>query len=137
MRAAALIGVLAAAAVGCGVGSGATAATPSADLRITVWPQGRGHGGATAWTLRCSPAGGTLPRRAAACTKLATMSSPFAPLPKGQVCTEQYGGPQQALVTGTFRGRRVWIQLGLRNGCEIARAKRLSFLLPGLGSAAA
>ena len=37
-----------------------------------------------------------------------------------------YGGPQQALIAGTFKGNRVWAQLGMRIGCQIARAKRLA-----------
>jgi hypothetical protein len=136
MRFAVLIAAVVA-AVGCGAGSGATGSTGSLDLRITMWPQGRDHPGAVKWTLRCSPTGGTLPKREAACTKLAAMANPFAPPPKGQMCTEQYGGPQQAVITGTFRGRAVWVALAARNGCEIARAKRLGFLVPGFGSSAA
>ena len=62
------------------------------------------------------------------------MQNPFAPIPRDAICTEQYGGPQVALITGTYRGRRIWTQLQNRNGCEIARFKRLSFLVPGFGT---
>jgi hypothetical protein len=135
MRVAVLI-ALVAAAVGCGTSAGAPApaAADSANLTITYWAEGAEKGVARKWTLRCAPAGGTLPRAAAACRQLGTMRAPFAPIPKDAICTEQYGGPQVAVVAGTFRGKRLWTKLQARNGCEIARFKRLSFLVPGYGS---
>ena len=134
MRIAALIALLA--AVGCGAGASSPAAVSSGatDLRISYWPEGRAAGPASKWTLRCGPASGTLPGAAAACRKLGTMQRPFAPIPRAAICTEQYGGPQVALITGTFRGRPLRTQLANRNGCEIARFKRLSFLVPGYGT---
>ena len=134
MRIAAVIALLA--VVGCGAGENAPAAGSSGaiDLRISYWPEGRASGPPQKWTLRCAPAGGTLPQPAAACRKLAAMARPFAPIPKDAICTEVYGGPQVALITGTFRGRPLWVQLSQRNGCEIARFKRLSFLVPGFGT---
>ena len=136
MRIAALIVLLA--AVGCGTGPSAPAASSGAtELKITYWPQGRTAASATKWTLRCTPAGGTHPQAASACRKLAAMQSPFAPIPKDAVCTEQYGGPQVALITGTFRGHPLWTRLAARNGCEIARFKRLSFMVPGYTGAEA
>ena len=101
----------------------------SASLHITVWPEGPG-GAHRAWTLQCSPTGGTLPHRAAACTKLARLSRPFAPVPTGVACTQIYGGPQTALVTGTFRGRKVRATFNRRNGCETARWNAVGFLFP-------
>src|SRR5712691_3725103 len=101
--------------------------TVSASLHITVWPTGPG-GVHHAWTLRCSPTGGTLPHRSAACTKLARLRHPFAPVPPGVACTDIYGGPQPALVTGTFRGRRVHAAFNRHDGCEIARWDAVRFL---------
>ena len=46
------------------------------------------------------------------------------------MCTQQYGGPDQALITGTYRGRGVWVRLGLADGCQIARFRKLGFLIP-------
>ena len=136
MRIAALIALLV--AVGCGAGASSPAAGSSGatELKIAYWPQGRDAGPATKWTLRCGPAAGTLPRAAAACRKLAAMQRPFAPIPPDAICTEIYGGPQVALITGTFRGRALWARLANRNGCEIARFKRLGFLVPGYGTEA-
>jgi hypothetical protein len=133
MRIAALIALLG--IVGCGAGgTSPEVASSRTDLKITYWAEGKAAGPAKTWTLRCAPAGGTLPRAAAACEKLAAMRNPFAPVPPDAVCTDQYGGPQVALVTGTFRGRALWAKLQRRNGCEIARFKRLSFLVPGFGT---
>ena len=37
-------------------------------------------------------------------------------------------------IAGTLRGDRVWVLIGMRNGCEISRAKRLAFLVPGFSA---
>jgi hypothetical protein len=104
--------------------------SPSASLAITVWPRGRGHA-SHGWTLRCHPPGGTLPSRAAACGRLlASSDNPLAPTPPGTMCTEIYGGPQEALVRGMFRGRRIWTRFTRREGCAISRWNRVSFLFP-------
>jgi hypothetical protein len=133
MRMALLIAVLIA-AVGCGASQGTAGSTAETELTITFWPDGRDAGGSTKWTLRCSPAGGTLPRAATTCARLLAMTKPFAPARKDQVCTDIFGGPQQAAIAGRFKGVRVWTQLGLRNGCQISRAKRLAFLVPGFSA---
>ena len=104
------------------------AATALTALSIAFAP---GDGGAARhWTLRCAPVGGTLPQAAVACRRLAAFADPFAPTPKGSACTQLYGGPQTARVTGTFRGRSVWARFARRNGCEIARWQRVAFLFP-------
>jgi hypothetical protein len=102
-------------------------------LQVTVWPQGL-SGDSERWTLRCSPTGGNHPRAAAACRTLARLQAPFAPVPRDAVCTEIYGGPAVARVTGTHRGRRVWATFQRRNGCEIARWDRVAVLFPGTGT---
>lgn len=134
MRIAILVAAIAA-VVGCGASAAQTSAA-STELRVSFFPEGRSNGDPTLWTLRCAPVGGTLPKPAAACRRLATMRSPFAPLRKDVQCTQIYGGPEQALIVGTYNGKRVWVLLALRNGCEIARAKKLGFLVPGFGTSA-
>jgi hypothetical protein len=110
-------------------GSPATAQT---DLRITLWPQGVGTGSSRSWRLRCEPPGGTLPAPAAACRRLAGLTRPFARVPPDMACIEIYGGPQEARVTGTFRGRRIWATFRRTDGCEVDRWKRHDFLFPGV-----
>ena len=73
-----------------------------------------------------------MPRAAAVCRQLDALAKPFARRSKSLVCTDQYGGPQQAVIAGTHRGSRVWVLIGMRNGCDISRAKRLAFLRAGL-----
>ena len=107
----------------------------STSLNITVWPNGEGNGGKRAWTLRCAPVGGTLPHRAAACRQLAGLKAPFAQTRKDMACTQIYGGPQEALVTGRFRGRPVHARFNRQDGCELARWTRVRFLFPGVVSA--
>jgi hypothetical protein len=85
---------------------------------------------AKTYTLRCNPAGGTLPQPARACRRLAQLQAPFAPTPKGTACTQIYGGPQIAFVRGRFRGRSVRAHFNRRNGCEIHRWNRVAFLFP-------
>ena len=130
MRMAFLIAVLVA-AVGCGAAQSSSSAPADTQLTMSLWAQGNGKGEPTRWTLRCNPAGGTLPRPAAACRRLAAMKAPFAPLRKDVVCTDVYGGPHQALIAGRYQGRRIWVFLSARNGCEMARWNRLGFLVGG------
>lgn len=81
------------------------------------------------WTLEC-PDGGTLPHPDRACAKLAVMDDPFAPVPKDKACTQVFGGPEVADVTGTFRGKPVNAHFDKGNGCEIARWNSVAFLFP-------
>jgi hypothetical protein len=114
-----------------GAGTAAAASTRTA-LTVTFWEKGRGAGAKIVRTLACDPARGTLARPAVACRRLAASGrKPFTPVPKDAVCTEIYGGPQEALVVGKVQGRRVWTWFRRSNGCEIARWNRLSpWLLP-------
>jgi hypothetical protein len=102
----------------------------STSLHITVWPNGRGHAPVRTYTLTCAPLGGTLPQRALACQKLVQLKAPFAPVPAGTPCTQIYGGPQEARVTGRFRGSRVHAHFDRNGGCEIARWNHVDFLFP-------
>jgi hypothetical protein len=136
MRWAPITAVAFLAAVGCGSASSApaesAAAEPVTSLAISFWDEGRDQGEPKRWTLRCGPVGGTHTRRASACTRLGSLQRPFAPPQKDLLCTQIFGGPQQALITGKHRGQRVWAQLSLTDGCQIARFQKLAFLVPGL-----
>jgi subtilisin inhibitor-like len=109
----------------------------STSLHITVWPDGMGPQAVKkTYTLKCAPVGGTLPKRAAACTKLMRAQRPFAPTPRGTACTMIYGGPQEALVTGRFRGNQLRATFGRKDGCQLARWNRVGFLFPGASTSA-
>ncbi|WP_458113153.1 DJ-1/PfpI family protein [Arthrobacter sp. R1-13] len=58
----------------------------------------------------------------------------FAPRRADMICTQQYGGPQVALVTGVLHGRRVSSRFSLTDGCEIARWRAMEPLLGGPAS---
>ena len=122
--------------LGCvaGTATASTAATSAdTELTITYWADGAREGNARTWTLRCDPPGGTLgtlARERDACRRLDALRNPFAKPNPNMVCTMQYGGPDQALIAGIYEGRRIWVRLGLADGCQIARFKKLAFLIP-------
>lgn len=106
----------------------ALAASSTTSLRIAV--QAGPDAPVRITTLRCDPPSGTAAQPARACARLlAAGRAIFAPTPAGTACTEIYGGPQTALVTGTLRGTKVWARFRRRDGCEIARWNRVAFLL--------
>lgn len=56
----------------------------------------------------------------------------FFPTPgPPKLCTQQYGGPQVAVVTGIFHGRQVHAMFKRTDGCEIGRWNSLTALLGG------
>lgn len=85
-----------------------------------------------ALTLRCAEkATGTVRNPAAACVRLQRLGrAAFRPTPPDAACTEIFGGPSTARITGTFLGFPLWVKLSRSNGCEIARWQRVAFLLP-------
>ncbi len=100
-------------------------------LRIAFFEDGGKPETKTVWTLRCDPVGGTLPRAPVACRELSRLGwQTLRPVPPDVACTEIYGGPQVAVVTGVVDGRRVWVKLRRDNGCEIDRWNRNRFLVP-------
>jgi hypothetical protein len=76
----------------------------------------------------------TLPDPAAAIAAVGRFGERiFFPQPgPPKLCTQQYGGPQVAVVKGTFNGRDVNSRFSLTDGCEIARWRALSPLLGGV-----
>ena len=100
------------------------------DLQVTVWPKGKETRQTVTWSLRCDPAIGSLPGPSRACRLLRALRDPFAPVPPDEVCTQIYGGPQVALVRGTFLGRRIWTYFKRTDGCQTGRWNHLTFLFP-------
>ena len=87
------------------------------------------------WNLICVGfVDGDHPQAEQACAHLAALEQPFAPLPADQMCTEQYGGPQTAHVTGRWAGEPVDLRLSRTNGCEISQWESLVPLVPAAGS---
>ena len=114
---------------GGGAGGGSTQQVED-DLQVEV---DRGDGSPVErYSLTCGdPVAGDLPDAEAVCAHLQGLDDPFAPLPTDIMCTEQYGGPQTAHVTGQWQGRPVDLQLSRTNGCRITQWDSLGPLLPG------
>jgi hypothetical protein len=100
---------------------------PASSLEITVSTGTAAEG--TTWSLTCDPAGGTHPTPAAACGALDEAADPFAPVPDDMACTQIYGGPETATITGTWDGESVAATYQRTNGCEIARWDALAAVL--------
>ena len=115
------------------VASAACGSTAGGKTRLAIreYPQGGQADSARRYSLRCLPAAGTVPRPRRACSVLAGLPHPFAPVRPGEICSQIALGPQEAIVTGTLRGRRVYARLRLRDGCEIERWRRVARVVPG------
>jgi hypothetical protein len=110
-----------------------TSATPSGghgdtDLTIVV---DNGSGTTSTWQLSCNPPDGTHPDPKAACRALqANGAAALPPVPKDKACTQIYGGPETATITGTWQGQDVISRFARNDGCQISRWKLLEGLLP-------
>jgi hypothetical protein len=102
---------------GCGSdGDGGGSPQPRYDLTVTYWPTGR-DGDSRSATLTCDPDGGTHADPNGACDVLLENEKALRPVPGDVACTEIYGGPQLATISGSG----VDATLSRTNGCEIAR----------------
>ena len=130
------VAVLAVAAAGaltaCGSG---TENGPGTLTELTITVRESPQSAPQTWTLTCDPPGGTHPDPSAACAQLAALPAPFAQTPKDMACTQIYGGPQTATVTGTYRSAPVEATFSQTDGCEIARWDRVAEVLVVRGGA--
>lgn len=87
--------------------------------------------GATRLEVTVRPRGGDGPPRRRVVTRVsaAVTAASLAPVPRDVACTEIYGGPATARVSGILRGESVDATFNRVNGCEIARWDRLASLL--------
>ena len=101
-------------------------------LEIRVWPQGRSirNPPRRLYTLRCRPAGGTLPHAAAACAKLVRVQNPFAPASPLERCVPVSADQETAGVRGIYGGRFVHAGFERYTSCGIRRWDRIAFLFP-------
>ena len=126
-----------------GSGDTATPSTPAATtgpdggtaaqggIELTVAVDLAGDGEVTTWTLRCDPPAGDHPDPVGACAQLSALGTgAFDPPAADAVCTQLYGGPQTARVSGTVAGEPVDAQFSRTDGCAIARWDRLAPIVP-------
>ena len=112
-------------------GAGEAPAPAGTELTITVWLQGK-DGASQEMTLTCDPPGGTHPQPEQACMALEADPAALDPLPADVVCTQIYGGPEEAEIVGTLDGTEVNATFSRQNGCEIDRWMRMAGILqPG------
>ncbi|MHA7280813.1 SSI family serine proteinase inhibitor [Arthrobacter sp. MDT2-2] len=78
----------------------------------------------------------TLPGAEAACAALARLGAEFftARPNKDIICTQQYGGPQTASITGMLDGTSILASFALTDGCEISRWNRVRDILGAPGA---
>ena len=137
MRVIVVLLLLALAACAEPAGSGAdaspssTASTDAADNDLLI-ELDRGNGTAPErYTLLCGEApDGDHPDAAAACAHLEGLEEPFAPLSTDLMCTEQYGGPETARITGRWHGEPVELELSRTDGCTISQWEDMGPVLP-------
>jgi hypothetical protein len=55
-------------------------------------------------------------------------------VPKDKACTQIYGGPETATISGTWKGQRVMSTFARNDGCQISRWKLMAGLLPRGGN---
>jgi hypothetical protein len=120
--------LLAAAALfaACGTDEPATS-TGSGLANLTVTLDNDGPKGAPAKEIKLSC---EKPTESQACKTVATITrKDLAPTPAGMACTQIFGGPETATITGTLRGSAVSARFSRRDGCEIQRWQRVQPLL--------
>jgi hypothetical protein len=118
---------------GAPAGDGTTApGTGGGEDRVVVEVD-RGDGSPVErWTLVCGDAvEGDHSDAQAACDRLRELPDAFAPIPTDAVCSQQYGGPQTAHVTGRWAGEPVDLRLSRTDGCRMAQWDSLVPLVPG------
>jgi hypothetical protein len=106
--------------------------TDGTDLTIVI---NNGSSPTVTWRLTCNPPGGTHPNPEAACRALeANGAVALPPVPKDKACTQIYGGPETASMTGTWHGQPVMSRFARNDGCQISRWKLMEGLLPPGGT---
>lgn len=107
------------------------------DVDLTITLTEAPGGPEYSFRLMADGGGGTvessLPDPAAALAALRAHGEEiFFPQPgPPKMCTQQYGGPQVAQVTGRYLGREVHATFSRTDGCEIGRWRMMAPLLGG------
>ena len=114
---------------GCGAEDDASTpggGEPATQLTVRLDPDGRGPEPAEEARIRCGDGPGC-----AAAERLRPHD--LEPVPDDVACTEQFGGPETATVTGTLGGSDVDARFSRENGCEISRWDKVAPLLEAAG----
>jgi hypothetical protein len=107
----------------------ASPAAALADLTVTVDPDGDGPEKAKTAQVTCDAA-----EDSDVCGAVAKLKPEvFEPTGAMTACTQQFGGPETATVSGTLRGQDVDGTFSRENGCEISRWNDVSAVLEAAG----
>jgi Subtilisin inhibitor-like len=98
--------------------SASTASSAKISLQVTY--SGSATTPAGHYTLRCEPAGGTVPDASAACAKLLKATSLFAGNPAHVMCPMVLANAGHAEITGTYLGRPVH-ETVVDGGCTLGK----------------
>ena|SRR5688572_30395900 len=109
--------LVAAALTACGDDEQPASPAPADTTQLTVHVTGTGS--PVVVELRC---GGADPCERSRLDKLAAVTEPPEPT---RACTQVYGGPEEAHVTGTLEGKPVDVTVTRSDGCGIADYERL------------
>lgn len=93
-------------------------ATTTSNLEVRIQPTGP-QGTVIIQRTKC-------PSSNSRCPSLEGLTAEDLKVKEGAVCSQEYGGPSVARVSGILNGQRVSSSLSVRNGCEIALWNRLA-----------
>jgi hypothetical protein len=117
----AVVATLAAAALtGCGDDE-ERATAPADGVRLTITVRDDADAEPRIVVVDCAPGDTDAPCPAAATLR----AEDFAPTPGDAVCSQQYGGPEEAMIEGAVDGAPVRATVTRTDGCEIARWEQL------------
>lgn len=104
---------------------GHVATNPAAKAKLQVVESGPG-GQARHWSLRCDPAGGTMPDPAAACRLLATDATILHPMGATHImCRPIMANARSFTITGTWYGTNLH-EVVTDGGCDLRRWSRMA-----------
>ena len=115
-------------------------AAAGANALLTITIQQDATADPVQYTLECvdgeSGSATTLPDAGNACAALARLGTEFftARPDKDVICTQQYGGPQTASITGELDGTPVLAAFSLTDGCQISRWNSIQDILGAPGA---
>ena len=104
---------------------------PMTQLTVRVDPDGDGPETAKQARILCDQEPVERGSPCAAAAKL--RPADFEPTPDDVACTELFGGPETATISGMLEREQVEGRFARNNGCEIARWEKVSALLAEAG----
>lgn len=114
---------------------GSTAAPPTDGGQVAMNPASRAElqvvenmpgGQARHWSLRCDPAGGSMPDAAAGCRLLSTDATILHPMRTTHImCPKIMANARTFTITGTWHGTRLH-EVVTHGGCDLSRWSKMA-----------